>query len=46
MQALAALIFGIARIAVSIGIIYLIYKIGKFLDVLPDILVKKKEEKQ
>lgn len=43
MQGIALLIGGIARLIITIAIIYLIYKVGKFLDVLPDILTKKKE---
>ena len=44
MQGIVLLIAGIARLIVSIGLIYVLFKVGKFLDVLPDILVRRKEE--
>lgn len=43
MQGIALLIGGIARIIVAVGLIYVLFKVGKFLDVLPDVLVKRKE---
>jgi hypothetical protein len=46
MQGLILLITGIARLIVSIGLIYVLFKVGKFLDVLPDVLAKRKEEKE
>jgi len=46
MQGIVLLIAGIARLIVSIGLIYVLFKVGKFLDVLPDILVRRKEEKE
>lgn len=46
MQGIILLIAGIARLIVSIGLIYVLFKVGKFLDVLPDILVRRKEEKE
>ncbi len=46
MQGLILLITGTARLIVAIGLIYVLFKVGKFLDVLPDILAKRKEEKE
>jgi hypothetical protein len=46
MQALILLVAGIARLIVAVGIIYILFKLGKFLDVLPDVLTKRKEEPQ
>lgn len=44
MQGLILLISGIARLLIAVGLIYIIYKLGKFLDVLPDVLAKRKEK--
>ena len=46
MQALILLVAGIARLIVAVGIIYILFKLGKFLDVLRDVLMKRKEEPQ
>lgn len=45
MQGIAILLVGITRLIISIGVLYLIYKLGKFLDVLPGVLAARKEEK-
>ncbi|MGD2248104.1 MAG: hypothetical protein PVF58_06830 [Candidatus Methanofastidiosia archaeon] len=44
MKAALLLVGLITRIAIAAGVIYLIYKVGKFLDVLPGILAKKHGE--
>ncbi|MBU7044050.1 MAG: hypothetical protein HXS47_10705 [Theionarchaea archaeon] len=44
MQGLVLLIGGVSRLILVIGLIYVFIKVGKFLDVLPDVLVRKKEE--
>ncbi|MBU7014163.1 MAG: hypothetical protein HXS52_05020 [Theionarchaea archaeon] len=41
MQAVVALIGIVTRLIISVGLVYVLLKIGKFLDVLPDILSKK-----
>jgi hypothetical protein len=46
MQGLALLIGVIARLIVAVGIIYILFKLGKFLDVLPDVLAKRQKEKE
>ncbi|MBU7030228.1 MAG: hypothetical protein HXS48_25060 [Theionarchaea archaeon] len=46
MQGIALLIGVIARLIVAVGLIYVLFKLGKFLDVLPDVLVKRREEKE
>ncbi len=46
MQGLGIFIGGIARFIVSIGAIYVMFKLGKFLDVLPDVLARRKEEQK
>jgi hypothetical protein len=43
MQGIILLIGAISRLIVVAGLIYIFFKVGKFLDVLPDILVKRKE---
>ncbi len=45
MQGIVLLTAGIARLIIAVAVLYLIYKLGKFLDVLPDVLAKRKEEK-
>lgn len=47
MQGLVLLITGTARLIVSIGLIYVLFKLGKFLDVLPGVLAKRQiQEKE
>lgn len=46
MQGIVLLIGVIARLIVAVGLIYVLFKLGKFLDVLPDVLVKRREEKE
>lgn len=41
MQPVIALIGIVTRLIISVGLIYVLLKIGKFLDVLPVILSKK-----
>ena len=43
MQGIILLIGAISRLIVVVGLIYIFFKVGKFLDVLPDILAKRKE---
>ena len=46
MQGIVLLITGAARIIVSIGLLYVLFKLGKFLDVLPDVLAKRQTKKE
>jgi hypothetical protein len=46
MQGIVLLITGAARILVSIGLLYVLFKFGKFLDVLPDVLAKRQAKKE
>lgn len=46
MQGIALLIGVIARLIVAVGLVYVLFKLGKFLDVLPEVLVKRREEKE
>lgn len=49
MQGLALLIGvirGIAGIIIAVGLVYVLFKLGKFLDALPEVLAKRKEEKE
>ncbi len=42
MQGIAILIGVITRLILVGGLLYIFYKVGKFLDILPDILVRRK----
>ncbi|MBU7009707.1 MAG: hypothetical protein HXS46_03390 [Theionarchaea archaeon] len=46
MQGIAILIGVITRLILVVGLIYIFYKVGKFLDILPDVLVKRKEKEE
>jgi hypothetical protein len=46
MQGLVLLIGGISRLIIVIGLVYLFLKLGKFLDVLPHVLERRKEEEK
>ncbi|MBU7033192.1 MAG: hypothetical protein HXS53_11720 [Theionarchaea archaeon] len=46
MQGLVVLIGGISRLIIVIGLVYLFFKLGKFLDALPHVLERKKVEEK
>jgi hypothetical protein len=46
MQGAILLIGGISRLILVIGLIYVFYKLGRFLDVLPTVLGRRIEEEK